>query len=477
VDASKLLDKAQTAAERGNYDYAVALYLQLLEFQPDHEDARKLLRSVEVRKCQERGVTSATASGWVKGIGSLLAAYLYMVLRKYEKAMAACEAFLRNDPYNGTVLRLLARAAERGDMLKTAILVYEDVRSRSGTPTKGMALKQYVKVLRQLAELYIQTEQLPLANERLEEILRLVPKDREAERRVRDVAAQRSMVEGGWDKAGRVGGYREVLKSKEKAEDLEDAHRDIRTQHDVELAIDRVKKDLADDPQNTRYLIQLGDLYKMLSDWQQSRATYGQALELDPSNFLVKERLGDLKLAEMDEQIGALGKDESQKARLEELRQQRMAYALEEYERRVKARPQDLPTRFHLGEILLRMKRYKDASVQFQHSARDPKTRRPSLYRLGLCFMQQGLVDLAIEQFQKAIAGASLVDQEVKSILYALARAQERQNRLSEALEAYKRVFEVDINFKDVSSKIEELYKQGAKDVVGEAEGTSAPGG
>jgi len=57
------------------------------------------------------------------------------------------------------------------------------------------------------------------------------------------------------------------------------------------------------------------------------------------------------------------------------------------------------------------------------------------------------------------------VDQEVKDILYALGEAHESKERFPEALNAYKRVFEIDIGYRDVSKKIEELYKRGAKDI------------
>ena len=460
MDVSKLLDKAQVAADRSSYDYAVALYLQALELQPNHIDARRALRDVEVRRCQERGVTKSTAGGWLKGIGSFLGAVLFGLLRKHDRAMASCETFLKNDPYNTTVLNMLSRAAEKGGLLDTAILALEEVRTRRGQPTKPRAIKSYNKVLKRLAELYIQAEKLPLADERLKEALNLDSKDRDALNRMRDVAAQRSMVEGGWDKAGDRGGYRQVLKDQQKSQDLEDQGRDVRTRDDAEAAIKRTLHDLEADPQNSRFMIQIGDLYKMMREWDQSRSWYNKALEVDPNNFLAQAYLGDLKLAEMDDRIRELRKDESKKAEAAAVRQERMAFALDEFQRRVQARPQDLPTRFRYGEVLYQMKRWKEASAQFQQSSRDPKTRRASLYRLGLCFMNQGLSDLAVEQLNKAVAGASLVDKEAKSILYALGVVHEQQGRVNEALDAYKRIFEVDINFKDVSAKIQNLYSR-----------------
>jgi len=464
VDVSKLIEKASIAAERGNYDYAMDLYLRLLELQPQHVDARKALRAVEMRKLQERGVTKSSPAGVIRGLGSLIAASLYLALRKYEKAMAACEGALKSDPYNTSALWVLGIAAGKIEDFGTAIMVFEDIRALTGNPTKGAARRRCVRVLRRLGDLYSKTQKLPLAAERLEEVLRLVPGDREAERQIRNIAAQRSMAEGGWDKAGKQGGYRDVLKDEDSSKRLEESQRDIRTREDIMAAIERVKADLASEPENTRHLVQLGDLYRMLKDWRTAHAQYARAFEIDPQNFMVSERLGDLKLSEMDEQIERLAADPSQKEPFAQLRKERMRFAFEEYQKRVKARPQDLPTRYALANVLFEAKHYKEASVQFQHASRDPKHRRTSLYRLGVCFQRQGMVDLAIEQFHKAVMGASLVDQEVKEILFALGEAHEAQGRLTEALGAYKRIFEIDINFANVSSKMEELYKRGVKE-------------
>jgi tetratricopeptide (TPR) repeat protein len=472
VDVSKLTEKAAVAAERGNYDYAIDLYLRLLELEPKHIEARQALRAVEIRKAQGLGLTKSSIGGQLKGIGHVAVAGAHFALRKYDKAITACEGALRKDPYNRMALVLLAKAAGKAEYLDTAIQALEEVRGNTGAPTKGFAVKGLIRVLRRLAELYTEAGKLPLAAERLEEILRLAPGDRDAERRIRNVAAQRSMVEGGWDKAGKKGGYREVLKDEDAAKRLEDTHRDIRTREDVENAIERVKGDLAKEPENTRYLLQLGDLYKMLKDWNQARGTYERGHQLDPSNFLFVERLGDLRLAEMDEEIErakaepstTLGPGPAGKAKVASLHKERMIYAFKEYQKRVQARPQDLPTRFAFGSVLFEGGRFKEASVQFQHASRDPRVRRTSLYRLGVCFQKQGLVDLAVEQFEKAVAGASLVDQEAKDILYALGEARASQGRAADALDAYKRIFEIDINFRDVSRKIEDLYKQGARE-------------
>jgi tetratricopeptide (TPR) repeat protein len=230
----------------------------------------------------------------------------------------------------------------------------------------------------------------------------------------------------------------------------------------VDAAIRRVQGDLEEQPDNTRYLTQLGDLYRMKEDWDSARKAYEKAHELDPQNFQVQERLGDLKLAELDAQIKEL-KEAGEEEKAKAIQKERTEVALEDFQKRARARPQDFTTRYKLANILFQLGRYKEAATEYQHASRDPKTRRPATYRLGLCLEKQGMTGMAIEQYEKAAQGASVVSQEVKDVLYTLGSAYEREGQIEKALGAYKRVFDTDMNFKDVSTKIEELYQKGAK--------------
>jgi tetratricopeptide (TPR) repeat protein len=214
MDVSKLLDKAEVAFERKNYDYAVDLYLQLLELQPNHTDARKRLRAVEIRKFQEQGVTSSNPMAWLSGAGPLLAAGFFYAIRKYEKAMQACEQFLKKDPHNASVLTLLAQAAAKAGYNDTAILVYEDLRGRMGEPKNKMAVSAHCRRVRALGRIYEEAGDFPRAAQCFEEVRRHRPTDREADIKIRDLAARRSMVEGRWEEAGR-GGYRQAVRSED----------------------------------------------------------------------------------------------------------------------------------------------------------------------------------------------------------------------------------------------------------------------
>jgi hypothetical protein len=52
------------------------------------------------------------------------------------------------------------------------------------------------------------------------------------------------------------------------------------------------------------------------------------------------------------------------------------------------------------------------------------------------------------------------VDDDAKNLLYGMGCAQEQLGNLEKAAELFKRIYETDIGFRDVSEKIENLYKK-----------------
>ena len=54
MDLQKHLERAQEAARKKNFDYAVALYQQILAVKPDHGQARSELRQSLARRFEYR---------------------------------------------------------------------------------------------------------------------------------------------------------------------------------------------------------------------------------------------------------------------------------------------------------------------------------------------------------------------------------------------------------------------------------------
>jgi tetratricopeptide (TPR) repeat protein len=70
---------------------------------------------------------------------------------------------------------------------------------------------------------------------------------------------------------------------------------------------------------------------------------------------------------------------------------------------------------------------------------------------------------MAVAQFEKAIAAITVIDDSAKGLLYNLGGAYVQLGNLDKATGCYKQIYEADIGFKDVSEKIEKIYKEIAK--------------
>jgi tetratricopeptide (TPR) repeat protein len=81
---------------------------------------------------------------------------------------------------------------------------------------------------------------------------------------------------------------------------------------------------------------------------------------------------------------------------------------------------------------------------------------------LGKAFTDKGQYDLAAEQFEMAIEMHPQMDYEGKQLRYSQAEALEQMGQPDEALKIYKKIYSQDINFMDVSDKVEVLTQQTA---------------
>jgi len=463
MDASKLLERAMQASERGNHDYAVELFQQLLTVQPDHVKARTELRAVERRRLQENGGMNigVKAIAAIKGILPAIKAGAFSLTKAHERRMIECENYLQNDPENRTMLSMLARSAEESNYLDTAVLVYEDVKDK---------YPKDLGCIRRLARLYQKRGNIDDASECFQRLLSVKPTDEEAEKAVKDLAALKTMKEGRWTEAGDKGGFKKMLKDEKKADDLEQAQHIARTDEDLQARIEKVKADVEVDPRNTKILMQLADLYTRANSREQARNVLKQVKQIDPRNQIADRRLSELDIADKQEVVDGLKQkltqnpdDDALKKQLGEETARLREFQIKQLEGLVAAAPTDLSLKFKLGHALYANSDIDGAIAQFQYSTRDPKSRRDSNRMLGTCFMQKKMYDMAIEFFDKALEETAGVSGEGKDIIYQLGLCYEAQNLKEQAIEAFKRILMVDIAYRDVGKRLETLQREGEK--------------
>jgi tetratricopeptide (TPR) repeat protein len=131
---------------------------------------------------------------------------------------------------------------------------------------------------------------------------------------------------------------------------------------------------------------------------------------------------------------------------------------LENCRQRAEKFPTMLEFRFELGERLLKLGEVDEAIKYFQRSQNSPKDLVIRVYVLGQCFMQKGMHDMALSQFEKALSEKGVFDEQKKELIYNLGQVNEQLGRLEDAALHFKSIYEVDIAFRDVAKKVEGGY-------------------
>ncbi|WP_447972583.1 protein kinase domain-containing protein [Nitrospira sp. Kam-Ns4a] len=192
-----------------------------------------------------------------------------------------------------------------------------------------------------------------------------------------------------------------------------------------------------------------GDQALETGDLETTRAILEQLLLLDPGNEGFQTQLREL----------------------EELLLQKRAGELEALVHSGRLSEADsLPVLQELGEIYRRRGESEDRiiSVYQQLSRISFPGQAEAVLQLGLSFLRKGLADLAEKQFERFVQMPMPMDR-LTECLYTMAVACESAGRHEKARELYKKILEVDLNYRDVLSRLERL--PAIKDQTGQADG------
>jgi len=453
MDISKLTDKAREAVQRRNYGYAIELYQQALALSPDDVETRKELRATAARHTKESG--TGKFAGLLKGLVPLLKVVFLGMAKKYEKQMIECERFLAKNPSNRFVLTKLGEAANATGCRATAVHVFGDL--VAGNPKDLNSMKQ-------LARAHEASGDIRSSLEVYEGVLRVSKHDQEASQKMRDLSARQTTAV-----YQREGGSWEKQKDREKTVKRDRAAGELRTSEDINAALDLAKEAADKHPELPQNWNKLGDLYRRLysmtgdeAAYEGSKQAFSKAREILSSDYRFTMCLEDLELLRYRRRLNELaarvkGGDQAARAEYATLRKEYGAYELDSFVRRTKHYPTDVNIAFQLANVYYARKMLDEAISQYQQARDNPANRTVSLDRLGLCFASKGQHDLAIKQFEDALSEMEIMNEEKKGVLYNLADTYERMGKAGEAKAAFTKIYETDIQFKDVTERLKKL--------------------
>jgi len=450
-DLRDLYLKGTTALQRQNYDYAIAILQQVLQREPAFLEARQALRAAQLKK------TGGSTSFFKKMLGgagaSPLIAKAQMVKgRNPLEAMQIAEQILEGDPQSSAGQRILAEAALAADLPKTACFAYELLLKN--------APRDYELAMAYGAALAA-AGQISKAEAHYQELFRVHPTKAEINAALKNLSARKTLTEGGYEAlADGTGSYRDILRNKEEAVELEQQNRVVKAGDVAERLIQEYTSRLAKEPQNLKLVRDIAELYSQKKEFDRALEFYGRIRSSDAGNDPSLEKaIAETTLKRFDHLLSQLNlSDPEQAAQAEALTLERTAFQLEDCRRRTERYPTDLLIKFELGQLLFQAGKYNDAISEFQKAQANPQRRLQTLSYLGQCMAAKGMNDMAARRLQEALKEKTVFDDEKKELLYIYGSVLEKMNNKEEAIKQFIQIYEVDNRYKDVSAKVDAHY-------------------
>jgi tetratricopeptide (TPR) repeat protein len=441
VDYSKHLQKADEALKRRNWDFAVEVYQQLLELEPDLAEARAGLRAA-LKKRHEQHKGGGRLFKALAGAGPLAMAKTLAKAGKHAAAAKALEQYLSGNPLDEDGNYELGLALENAGHYKSARAVYEFLAEIAPKNPDGLK--------RAGAMMYREGDHAK-ALEYYERALQADPRDQEALKARKDLSAERALKAGRFDS---VQHSREQIKDKEQAIDLERTKRRQLNDEDWAGERERLEALYADNPKDPELLTKLADVNERLKDYETALDFAVRAQQYRKDSFELVCKVGDLRSKMLRKRIARADKEGNAElaGRLEvEL----VEAEVEDFRSRVWIHPGDAALRLQLGRRLLKKGDLDAALAEFQKAQIDARVQRDARMGMAQCFQRKGYADLAKKEYLRVLEGVQEIDERAKEVLYALGAIAESEGRTDEARSNYARVYEVDIGYRDVAQKME----------------------
>jgi tetratricopeptide (TPR) repeat protein len=449
--------KPLAAMELRNFGYAISLLHGILKQEPQFLTGRQLLRRAEVAKQQ----------GSKKSFFNISTAPISVmkaqreIKKAPERAVEMIEKVLDEEPYNRQANLALKEAAVAAGWPEIGVFAFQTLLEQS---------PHDVKLLHQLGQLYHQTGQSEREVEVYTRITEIDPLDAVAVRLGKDASARASMSAGGWTQAE---SYRELINDKDVAISLEQQSRIQLSGESLDQQIAQVEAQHRAQPKNVDLARRLGALYEQKDDVESAIRWYQHAVDLTgASDAGLIRKVSDLKMRGAEREIAAheeflashKKKDALHAQKTEELlaaKRKRAGISIEEAKKRLDRNPSDLQLRFELGEHLVNAQRFREAVPELQRSRQNANARLKAMNRLGVCYRELGMLDLAMKQFQDAAKEILTMDAMKKEIVYNLGIVYGKMGEREKSLNCMKQIYEADYVYKDVAERVESSYQQG----------------
>jgi tetratricopeptide (TPR) repeat protein len=119
----------------------------------------------------------------------------------------------------------------------------------------------------------------------------------------------------------------------------------------------------------------------------------------------------------------------------------------------------DHQAHYDLGTTFMEMELFEEAAAEFEIASRGADFALPSQEMLGYCFLRKGQIELAIRELEKGLALPDRDERAKLGLLYNLGIACSVLDREEEAILHFRRILEVEPDFRDTQIRLERLVQ------------------
>jgi len=449
-DLRELYQKGATALQRQNFDYAIAIFQQVLQREPAFLECRQALRAAQIKK------TGGNTGFFKKMLGgasnSPLIAKAQMARSRPVEAMVIAEQILENDPQGSTGNKILAESAMAANLPKTACFAYEILLKSAAkdyelTMAYGLALAA--------------AGQTDKAEAAYVELMRAYPQKGEISAALKNLSARKTLNQGGYEAlADGSGSYRDILKNKDEAVKLEQEGRTVKSEDVAGNLIADYESRLAIEPRNLKLVRSVAELYAQKKDYDKALEYYERIRTSEQgADASLEKAISEIMLKRIDQQLSQLdAANPDHAAQIEQIKRERAGFQLEEIKKRAERYPTDLQIKFDLGLLLYQAGKFNEAMAEFQKAQANPQRRVQAMAYFGQCLAAKGMNDMAARKLQEALKEKPGFDDEKKELIYMLGIVLEKMGKKEEAIDQFKQIYENDMGYKDVLAKVDAYY-------------------
>ena len=449
--ATTFFERAEEIASTDNFNYAIDMYIEGLRRVPDAvEDGHIPLRRIALIRQGKGGKKPSVVDKMRKRGG-----------KTPLDEMLNAEYLLARDPDHLPYAEAMLKASVAGGYGRTADWIAQLIFDANRASAKS-SLATYLL----LRDSYKSLEMFSKAVEACRCAVELRPGDDELADELRDLTAQMTVKKG---KYGQEGDFRQSILDRKKQEMLHSQESLVKSAEFLAKAVEAARARLQANPNLPANILKLADaLFELQRDQAEEEAfkILVDAFE-KTGDFVFKRREGEFGIRKLKcrvrhakEAAEAEGENEELKKKLAQGLEDFARAETEHYRLCVQNYPTDLRMKYEYGVRLLVNKEYDKAIPLFQEAQRDPQCKVPALDKTGLCFFLKGWFSDAIDVFTRALGICGDQDSDIaKELRYNLARSYEENKQAEEAFEIYRKLAQVDFNYKDVSRRVEKLRK------------------